>query len=302
MDGNHLSLINGEVEIYFNNDKTMFGRRLNAKAKYNTNVINEQDSEHEITMQAGKVIRLSETETTEEETQEEETTTEAEEPKPTEASITVGDEKRVCVGGSCASVSLWELWKLVLPDSEFTILEGDYEKPRGGAVVSKGLLYINEQEVNNFLESLPKGLSQRQFTDRLSESNIVNMESRIQLYRKIAKGQVDSKIIEMIEPAGFSNNQFQTIINFKDKVLAGKKTIPLGTKITLGTKLKSGKIVGTFTITFPREESQPLEISEGDKVRTTVLQKIGKKGEEYTSEFLYDRYQGNTEKWNKYNP
>jgi len=107
MDGNHLSLINGEVEIYFNNDKTMFGRRLNAKADFNTKVINEQANPKTktITMEAGKQIKLTETETTTEtETEKEITET------PEETPVEERDEEAGSITVDCLyrwSLCIW---------------------------------------------------------------------------------------------------------------------------------------------------------------------------------------------------
>ena len=186
--------------------------------------------------------------------------------------------------------------------TEFIVLEGNYEQPKGGVIVSKGLLYISEQEANDFLKSLPSGLSSEEFSNMLSKSNIVNIESRIELFSTVSKGQIDSKISEMLESASFSENQMTKITTFKEQILARKEKIPKGTSIVLSTDSKQGSIKGIFTITSPGENQQTFVIDEGDKIKTMILQNIGERGKEYSSEFLYNKYKGDGQKWKIYNP
>ena len=201
--------------------------------------------------------------------------------------------RKVCIGGSCKSVTLAGGLFSILAKPE--PIEGPFNDPAGAIVVERSLIYADENKVNKFLEALwteekssGKKITQQQFMNRLQNYELGDIYGETIIQRELDIVDVDKSINKLISEAGFSQSQINEINQFKSKIFGGLKKIPEKTKILLNTKKEGSSTIGKIDILIPGKNPESLAIGEGDKVRRMILTDI--KTKYWTSEFLWEKY------------
>ena len=235
-------------------------------------------------------------------------TTKPAEVKPAESApsaVTVAkdasSDKKVCIGGVCAYGGVKALLGMEDPmeaTADYQLGFGDKMALR--EIVSRSQIYVAESQVNEFLKSVPSGLSAEEFAGKLAETKMgENTQINIDLVRDLKKSDIDANLGKMLKPAGFSEDQMKSVLEFKNKVLSGD-TVPKGTKISISTKTTGGSTSGIFVLQNPGSNPQTFVIGEGAKVKSMLLENFKRKP--LTSEYLYQKYKGDTTNWDKKNP
>ncbi len=267
--GKNLLVENGKSKYLIDGEGTLRSRFPQSREEVNTEITNDQKPDQKVE------TRVSE--------------------EGSETTIDGNNGKRVCIGGSCTSVSaaggIGSLF-----GAKPTPLEGPYDKPEGAIIISKSLVYADVSRVNEFLETLEKEtassgkkLTQEEFTRRLVSYDLGNMYSEGVTHRELDKGDIDENIGKMLKPAGFSASQMREINNFKSGVLKDYDKVPQGTKISFSTSNKGGTVIGTVTLLMPGKKPEILVIGEGEKVRKLFIDSLRSKP--WNSEYLWEKYQ-----------